>query len=40
MGMPARIKGEVKDKHLQMILSISKSYSKKAETFKAQGDLE
>ncbi|MFL2803817.1 MAG: gamma carbonic anhydrase family protein [Dehalococcoidia bacterium] len=40
MGMPARIKGSVKDKHLEMILSISKSYAKKAETFKAQGDLE
>jgi len=40
MGMPARIKGQVKDKHLEMISSIAKSYTKKAEKFKLQGDLE
>jgi len=38
--MPARIKGQVKDKHLEMISSIAKSYTKKAEKFKLQGDLE
>lgn len=40
MGMPARIRGKVKDKHIKMQSEISSIYRTKAEKYKSQGNLE
>ena len=39
-GMPARIRGEVNDKHISMQMHISKVYVDKSNKYKSQGDLE
>jgi len=40
MGMPARIKGKVTDKHITMQHEISDIYMNKAKKYKMQGNLE
>ena len=39
-GMPARIRGQINDKHIDMQKNISNVYVKKGNMYKAQGDLE
>ena len=39
-GMPARVKGEVTSKHINMQVEISDIYVKKGKLYKGQGDLE
>ncbi len=40
MGMPAKIRGKVKDRHINMQSEISSIYKLKAEKYKSQGNLE
>ena len=40
MGVPGRIRGEVQDRHLELIGQISNNYIHKAERYKRQGNLE
>ena len=39
LGVPGRIKGKVKDRHLQMQIEIAKGYRERGVTYKSQGDL-
>ena len=40
VGMPGRIRGSVKDKHVNMIDRIAAGYASKAQKYKAEGNLE
>ena len=40
VGMPGRIRGSVKDKHVDMIDRIAAGYASKAQKYKAEGNLE
>ena len=40
VGMPVRITGSVKDKHVNMIDRIAAGYASKAQKYKAEGNLE
>ena len=40
VGMPGRIRGAVKDKHVNMIDRIAAGYASKAQKYKAEGNLE
>ena len=40
MGIPGRIKGTVKQRHMDLTREIAKIYKIKAQKYKAQGDLE
>ena len=40
VGMPGRIRGSVKDKHVNMIARIAAGYASKAQKYKAEGNLE
>ncbi len=40
MGIPARIRGEVEERHLELIRRTAAGYARKAQRYKSQGDLE
>ena len=40
MGVPARVRGEVSERHTRLIESIAEHYIAKAQRYKRQGDLE
>ena len=40
MGIPARIRGEVEERHLELIRRTAAAYARKAQRYKEQGGLE
>jgi len=40
MGIPAKVRGEVQERHLELIRRTAEGYARKAQRYKSQGDLE